>query len=99
MSRVLSERESVPHFVYRYYDADGTLLYVGVTIDPKQRHMNHGYQSPWFRDIASYRLTGPFISEDAGTRARAYERQTIFNEHPLHNVNHQMTIRHLREAS
>lgn len=88
MSRIFAEREKLPHFVYRQYDSTGALLYVGVTINPTQRYRNHSYQSPWFEEIVTCRMVGPFVGSDAGTRARSYERLAIFHERPKHNRAH-----------
>ena len=35
------------HYLYRQYAADGTLLYIGVTIDPKSRLVAHRSASSW----------------------------------------------------
>jgi predicted GIY-YIG superfamily endonuclease len=35
--------------VYRYYDTDGELLYVGITTDISRREARHRERSPWFK--------------------------------------------------
>jgi hypothetical protein len=30
----------MPHYLYRHFDADGTLLYVGISLDVRQRTMS-----------------------------------------------------------
>lgn len=41
--------------VYRLFDADGDLLYVGCSINPKRRIARHRATQPWGRDIAAAR--------------------------------------------
>lgn len=41
--------EASPHYVYRAFDSYGHLLYVGCTVNVKQRMSAHGSQSKWFR--------------------------------------------------
>jgi hypothetical protein len=38
--------------VYRHYDVEGRLLYVGATQDIKKRDEGHRYASPWAKDVA-----------------------------------------------
>lgn len=66
--------------VYRLFDADDGLLYVGVTRDPTQRFKEHSKRGWWGRvartDLAVY--------PDRPT-ALAVERQAIVGEAPIHN--------------
>lgn len=48
-----------PHFVYRCFDADGRLLYVGLTKNPEQRLAGHRSQTLWFGDVVSYGVLDP----------------------------------------
>lgn len=70
------------HFVYRAYDATGNLLYVGVTRSPATRQTWHRYNSLWFPDVTSVRMTGPLPAADA----RDLEFRLICDEAPLHNI-------------
>lgn len=70
-------------YVYRLYDAGRTLLYVGCTSDPEGRRKGHKSTKTWWSDVASWRLVGPFLGPDAALR---YERKTIRDECPVHNV-------------
>lgn len=71
----------VPHVVYRFYDADGALLYVGMTSDFKGRHRAHELRSPWYR-FAVRHTTQDAESEDV---ARVVEREAIKSESPIFN--------------
>lgn len=73
-----------PHFVYRCFDADGVLLYIGCTVHPEQRRVEHRRSSPWFAQLASVKLVGPFVGEKARDRALAAEQALICSERPLY---------------
>ncbi len=68
--------------LYRLYSADGTLLYVGVAGDVKQRMVGHKSKSPWFRDVRKVTITWYGWREDA-LDAEAW---AIFRESPAHNM-------------
>jgi excinuclease UvrABC nuclease subunit len=72
----------MPHYVYRLYDAAGVLLYVGCTYDPRTRRSNLRLTAPWFKDVATFRLT---IYPNRG-HALQVERAVIAAEHPRYNV-------------
>jgi hypothetical protein len=68
--------------LYRHFNSDGTLLYVGISIHPTYRTYEHSKQSPWFNDIS-------FITiERFETRLLALKAETVAikEEKPLHNV-------------
>jgi predicted GIY-YIG superfamily endonuclease len=72
----------VEHYVYRCYDAAGHLLYVGCSMNPKQRLKEHRYYRTWWTDrIARVALEG-FSDQAAGLAA---EKQAIQTGHPIHN--------------
>ena len=68
--------------LYRYFDAEGALLYVGVTGDPVKRDREHAATSPW-RGSARRRTIEWYCSR---TEALAAERTAIRRERPAHNV-------------
>lgn len=72
------------HMLYRFYDADDVLLYVGMTMNPGQRWANHRDEKAWWADVATVR-TQLFDSREAVLEA---ETKAIQAEHPLHNVVH-----------
>lgn len=74
--------ESRPHFVYRCYDADGVLLYVGCSVNPTARVEQHRATAWWGDRIASVRnLVFPTRRD-----ALARERDAIYTERPRCNV-------------
>lgn len=80
---------SEAHFLYRCYDADGRLLYIGCTKNVTRRMSLHRRDprskgSRWLRvSMARYEAEGPFI--DYAT-ARAAEALAIGDEQPLFNL-------------
>jgi predicted GIY-YIG superfamily endonuclease len=73
---------ATPHYVYRMYDEDGRLLYVGISKTLATRLTQHHRDKPWAHEIAS--VTGKrYTSRDA---ARAAEIQAIGTEGPAYNV-------------
>ncbi|HKY59233.1 MAG TPA: GIY-YIG nuclease family protein [Aeromicrobium sp.] len=77
-----------PHYVYRCFDADGFLIYIGCTANLKQRMKNHRSSprrsSRWIKAcMASHTVDGPFAGLDAGEAA---ERVAIRAEAPLFNI-------------
>lgn len=42
------------HWIYRYWDASGVLLYLGSTTQPDQRRKMHRLYSPWMRWATDY---------------------------------------------
>lgn len=68
--------------LYRFYDNDGVLLYVGITINPQARVKQHGRVQVWWRDVAFAR----FEHFDSVAAARIAEAEAIASEDPLHNV-------------
>jgi hypothetical protein len=73
--------ETKPTALYRHFDSDGRLLYVGISLSAIIRLAEHR-ASPWFDDIARVEI------ERHPTRkaALAAERKAIRDERPLHNI-------------
>ena len=71
-------------YLYRHFDADGQLLYVGITCNPSKRLGQHRRSKDWFTDIAQTTY------EKYASRADviAAEKAAIEAEHPLWNVCH-----------
>jgi predicted GIY-YIG superfamily endonuclease len=70
-----------PHHMYRLFDADQRLLYVGVTRDLCRRLREHRKAAPWWADVASA-TTEVYPNWFA---VRQAERATIADENPKHN--------------
>ncbi len=69
------------HCLYRHFDADGVLLYVGISLSIGTRTSAHRRAAPWFRDVARIEVQH-FTSR---TDCALAERVAIQNEKPLHN--------------
>ncbi len=70
--------------LYRHFDADGCLLYVGISATPFKRTADHARCADWFSSIARIEI------EHHATRADALaaERSAIILECPRHNKMH-----------
>lgn len=72
-------------YLYRHFDAEGRLLYVGITVDPVARLRNHKLNAPWARDIARVEVSVAFGSREEAEDA---ERRVIRAEAPTYNTVH-----------
>lgn len=72
------------HALYRFFDKDDRLLYVGITLNPGARWKQHSKDKPWWHEVA--RVTVEHFP-DRETVLEA-ERAAIITERPLHNVVH-----------
>jgi hypothetical protein len=70
------------HVLYRFFDQNGRLLYIGITCNPGARFNSHRLSKTWWNEIASITL------ERFSTRNElmAAERSAILSELPLHNI-------------
>jgi predicted GIY-YIG superfamily endonuclease len=67
--------------VYRLYDGDGVLLYVGITYDVPERWRHHRRHKLWWPQVVHKRL----VWYDTRPEAEAAETHAIVAEEPLHN--------------
>lgn len=72
------------HFLYRHYDAEGVLLYIGVTMFPKSRLASHKSLSPWGGQIARVDISS-YIGWAGRQAALDDEAYAIAYERPKHN--------------
>ena len=70
------------HHLYRYYDKNNILLYVGISISAIYRLSQHKKHSIWFDDIATVKIE-TLASRDEAIDA---EKKAISSENPLHNI-------------
>ena len=70
------------HVVYKFYDADDRLLYIGISASLTARLNQHADDRSWFREVASARV------EHVQGRQAALDRELelIRAEKPLYNV-------------
>jgi predicted GIY-YIG superfamily endonuclease len=68
--------------LYRHFNSDGVLLYVGISINAVLRLSQHRQMSHWYDEIANITL------ESFETRAEALKAEThaIQNEKPKYNI-------------
>jgi hypothetical protein len=69
-------------FLYRHFDKEGRLLYVGISLNALNRLAQHKGVSPWFWKIATVRVDA-FPNRDAALVA---EREAIQKEKPFYNL-------------
>ncbi len=67
--------------VYRLFDRNGVLLYIGASAEASTRLRNHELYKPWWPDVADVRIKR-FADMDAAFEA---ESAAIYAEGPLHN--------------
>lgn len=68
-------------YVYRLFDVLGELIYIGSSLQPKRRILQHAYRQSWGHEISSWTIT-EYPTEIA---ARSQERLLIFAEQPKYN--------------
>ena len=78
------ENRPNPYQLYRFFDAKGLLLYVGITQDWVTRLKQHRSQRPWFDDVVNVTIMR-FASEAEATKA---EVEAIKAERPRYNNLH-----------
>ena len=81
---VITYRPTKTARLYRLYDADGRLLYVGITTRPdmRERFNGHSRTKAWWPDVVTVELTN-FAHEH---EALAAERHAIRVERPVYNM-------------
>lgn len=77
-----AKKRETTHILYRFFNASGELLYIGVTQDPQARFKSHQYDKSWFSEVASSTM------EHFSSRQEliAAELAAIRRESPKYNV-------------
>lgn len=68
--------------LYRYFDAAGVLLYVGITSRRTGRSLQHAAEKSWWSEVARAEYEHFATREEAARR----ERLVIATERPRHNI-------------
>lgn len=89
----LLDRLAKPHFVYRFFDAAGEILYVGCTHNLHKRMVEHACEKPWWGQVAEVESTEYTNGYDA------YFAEWIdHQESPGRHSRHAGLLRVVREA-
>ena len=75
------------NILYRAFDAEGTLLYVGASINPASRFEKHSRTQPWWPEVATITLQHCFDWDELDTE----ETRAIREENPKYNHIHSKT--------
>jgi predicted GIY-YIG superfamily endonuclease len=70
--------------LYRFFGADGALLYVGITMSPVTRFRTHSKESAWWVEVDHSRTLVEWL--DCRDLASAAEQAAIKTEAPRYNV-------------
>jgi predicted GIY-YIG superfamily endonuclease len=92
--RQFADEVADPTFLYRLFDADGALLYVGITRTLDRRMQQHALKQPWWPEVAKT------VTTEYRTRAQAAraEHAAIEAENPRHNAMRLPRAAHMRSA-
>ena len=74
-------REKGKTALYRHYNAEGKLLYVGISLNHLARLTQHRSSAHWYEDIVQVTIEW-FATRDEAENA---EQMAIIGENPLHN--------------
>jgi hypothetical protein len=80
--------------LYRIYNRDGDLLYVGISYSAIVRQAQHKAAQPWWGDVA--RIDVQPLGNVPRAEAERIEREAIVTERPRHNKVHNGGTRHQR---
>lgn len=72
------------HSLYRFYNAGGGLLYIGITDNPRRRFREHGKTKLWWPEVAVREI----VHLPSRAELLAAERAAIIKERPMYNIAH-----------
>lgn len=78
------DESTTEHILYRFYDIESVLLYIGITAHPYKRWEQHEKRKPWFSQVAVITRS---VLPDFESAVNA-ERHAIRNERPKYNIAH-----------
>jgi len=81
MTRYYSDMCRLETYVYRLYDAEDRLLYIGLTMGTERRFEKHR-RRPWWKDVTR---TDIQVHPDRES-AKSAERVALNTENPMHNL-------------
>lgn len=72
--------------LYRLYDSESVLLYVGISHDPDERLKQHAGDKPWWHHVARRQI----VWLDSREEALKAEAEAMVEERPLYNGYHHL---------
>ncbi len=72
--------------LYRFFDADDQLLYIGISLHAAQRASSHRRDKAWWPLVRN--MTVESLGDIDRGAAQAIERAAIIRERPMHNIVH-----------
>lgn len=89
MTQSLLRPDGMQTALYRFFDADGSLLYVGIANDPRPRWSCHAGEKRWWGEVETKTIDWFATREEAENA----EIAAIVSERPRYNVTHSETRR------
>lgn len=77
-----TDRYDGPTLLYRLFDTDDHLLYIGITCNPPQRWERHRSTKSWWKRVVRKEMTA-YPDRSAALTAEA---EAIRTERPVHNI-------------
>ena len=77
------------YYVYRHYDKNGVLLYVGATYNWAIRYETHKYKAAWNNDLTWMKIE----RYDTKQKALLAEKKAIIKENPMYNNHHNLSLK------
>lgn len=90
----MTDIDGSDHALYRFFNADGGLLYIGISVNPSTRFRRHKGEQPWWLEVTQITIE----RYPARSEVLAAEKRAIEAEHPLYNVVHNTGIPLARSA-
>jgi len=82
MPEIPEQPDGAAALIYRLFDDEGELLYIGCTVHPRKRFHSHRRRQPWWDEVADSELMW-YPSVEAAAVA---EQQAIRTEQPIYNI-------------
>ena len=85
MSMQIRKGPNVPHQVYKLFNHNDEILYIGISNNPLRRVNNHSETKQWAKDVRRIEISEWFPNrKEAARRAQ----KLIGTLSPIHNIRH-----------
>lgn len=84
-----------PHALYRFFNAEGALLYVGISVNLPSRLSAHINEKEWWHEVVQVTVE---MLPDRGAALKA-EKLAIGAERPLYNIQHNTSLQKFTGSS